>query len=65
MRKVIGLKDEFYNRHIIRGDLFKPVVDAFVANGDKYNLLNSAMIEMFEFIKMVGVMVLGFISLIG
>ena len=53
MRKVVGLKDDFYNRYIIKGDLFKPVVDAFVANGDKYNLLNSALIEIFEFIRVV------------
>ena len=58
-RKVIGLKDEFYNRYIIKGDLFKPVVEAFVANGSKYNLLNSAMIELFEFIKEVIVQELG------
>jgi len=50
MRRMIGLKDDFYNRYIIKGDLFKPVVEAFKANGDKYNLLNSAMIEIFEFI---------------
>jgi protein phosphatase-4 regulatory subunit 3 len=51
MRRVIGLKDEFYNRYIINRDLFKPVVDAFLENGNKYNLLNSAMIEMFEFVR--------------
>ena len=55
MRKVIGLKDEFYNRYIIKGNLFLPVVNAFVANGNKYNLLNSAMIEMFEFIRLVSI----------
>ena len=53
MRKIIGLKEEFYNRYITKGNLFQPVVDAFNANGDRYNLLNSAMIEMFEFIKIV------------
>ncbi len=56
MRRVIGLKDEFYHRYIIKGDLFKPVTEAFLANGHKYNLLNSAMIEMFEFIRLVSLM---------
>ncbi|XP_064601832.1 serine/threonine-protein phosphatase 4 regulatory subunit 3-like [Liolophura sinensis] len=51
MRKIIGLKEEFYNRYIVKGNLFQAVVDAFMANGDRYNLLNSAMIELFEFIK--------------
>ena len=55
VRKVVGLKDEFYYRYIIKGDLIGPIVEAFVANGDKYNLLNSAMIELFEFIKFVSI----------
>ncbi|XP_055879984.1 serine/threonine-protein phosphatase 4 regulatory subunit 3A-like isoform X1 [Biomphalaria glabrata] len=50
-RKIIGLKEEFYNRYIIKENLFRPIVDAFLANGDRYNLINSAMIELFEFIK--------------
>lgn len=52
MRKLIALKDEFYNRYIIKGNLFAPVVDAFVINNGRYNLLDSAIIEMFEFIKL-------------
>ncbi|KAK9874033.1 hypothetical protein WA026_002386 [Henosepilachna vigintioctopunctata] len=51
MRKLIALKDEFYNRYIIKGHLFAPVIDAFVKNNGRYNLLDSAIIEMFEFIK--------------
>ncbi|KAK7578089.1 hypothetical protein V9T40_010294 [Parthenolecanium corni] len=51
MRKIIGLKDEFYSRYIIKGNLFKPVVDAFLNNNGRYNLLDSAIVEMFEFIK--------------
>ena len=53
MRKIIGIKDDFYYRYIIKGSLFKPIVEAFLANGNRYNLLNSAIIELFEFIKMV------------
>ena len=53
MRKIVGLKEEFYNRYIVKGNLFKPIVEAFIANGDRYNLLNSAMIELFEFVKAV------------
>jgi len=51
---MIGLKDDFYNRYIVKCDLLRPVTDAFVANGlTKYNLFNSAVIELFEFIHMV------------
>ena len=35
----------------VQGNLFIPVVDALVANYDRYNLLNSAILELFEFIK--------------
>ncbi|KAJ8925768.1 hypothetical protein NQ315_009616 [Exocentrus adspersus] len=52
MRKLIALKDEFYNRYIIKGNLFAPVVEAFERNNGRYNLLDSAIIEMFEFIKL-------------
>lgn len=53
MRKIIALKDEFYNRYIVKGNLFAPVIDAFIANNGRYNLLDSAILEMFEFIKLV------------
>ena len=53
MRKIVGIKDDFYYRYIIKGNLFKPIVEVFLANGSRYNLLNSAIIELFEFIKMV------------
>ncbi|KAG5829933.1 hypothetical protein ANANG_G00320330 [Anguilla anguilla] len=51
MRKIIGLKDEFYNRYIMRNFLFEPVVKAFLNNGSRYNLMNSAIIEMFEYLR--------------
>lgn len=51
---MISLKDDFYNRYVVKYDLLRPVVDAFVANGlTKYNLFNSAVIELFEFIHTV------------
>ncbi|VDI30748.1 serine/threonine-protein phosphatase 4 regulatory subunit 3A-like isoform X1 [Mytilus edulis] len=52
MRKIVGIKDDFYYRYIIKGSLFKPIVEAFIENGTRYNLFNSAIIELFEFIKM-------------
>jgi protein phosphatase-4 regulatory subunit 3 len=53
IRKIIGLKDEQYNLTIARNKLFVPIVDAFKANKRRYNLLNSALIELFEFIRQV------------
>ncbi|NXK93351.1 P4R3B phosphatase, partial [Formicarius rufipectus] len=55
MRRIIGLKDEFYNRYITKGNLFEPVINALLDNGTRYNLLNSAVVELFEFIRVVNI----------
>jgi len=51
VRACVGLKDEFYNRHMVKNNLFEPVIATFFANGSKYNLLNSAVVEMVDFIR--------------
>lgn len=53
LRKAISLKEETYNRHIIKANLFEPVVEALKTNGARYNILNSAIIELFDFIRSV------------
>ena len=45
------MKEEFYNRYLIKNNLFKPVIDLFKRNGCRYNLLDSAVIELFEYIR--------------
>lgn len=35
----------------MKGNLFAPVVDAFIRNNSRYNLLESAILEVFEFLK--------------
>ncbi|CAG0886456.1 unnamed protein product [Cyprideis torosa] len=51
MRKILGMKDEFYERHIVRGNLFAPVVECLIRNKGRYNMLDSAILELFEFIR--------------
>lgn len=51
LRKIIGLKDEFYNRHVIAQNLMAVVVERLLSNNGRYNLLDSAIIELFEFIR--------------
>jgi len=51
VRACVGLKDEFYNRHMVKNNLFEPVIATFTANGSRYNLLNSAVVEMVDFIR--------------
>ena len=52
-RRIVGLKDEFYNRYIVKGKLFDAIVESFKCNENRYNLLNSATVELFEFIRQV------------
>ncbi|XP_015167825.1 serine/threonine-protein phosphatase 4 regulatory subunit 3 isoform X2 [Solanum tuberosum] len=51
MRTLISRNDEYLMNHIAEKNLLKPIVNAFVANGDRYNLLNSAVLELFEYIR--------------
>ncbi|XP_071476221.1 serine/threonine-protein phosphatase 4 regulatory subunit 3-like isoform X1 [Diadema antillarum] len=57
-RKVVAMRDDFYDRYIVKGNLFRPLVVSFMANGPKYNLLNSALIELFEYIRIEGIKML-------
>jgi len=47
------MQDEHLISHIVKNNLLKPIVDAFVSNGNRYNLLNSAVLELFEYIRKV------------
>jgi protein phosphatase-4 regulatory subunit 3 len=50
-KTVVAMKDEFYNRHLVKYNLFDPIVSLFLANGPRYNLINSAILELFDFIR--------------
>nr|XP_002197438.4 serine/threonine-protein phosphatase 4 regulatory subunit 3B-like [Taeniopygia guttata] len=58
MRRIIGLKDELYNCYITVGNLFEPVVNAVLDNGNKCNLFKSASMELFEFIQKEDIQIL-------
>ncbi|KAJ8573928.1 hypothetical protein K7X08_010439 [Anisodus acutangulus] len=51
VRTLISRNDEYLMNHIAEKNLLKPIVNAFVANGDRYNLLNSSVLELFEYIR--------------
>ncbi|CAI9118989.1 OLC1v1020636C1 [Oldenlandia corymbosa var. corymbosa] len=51
IRTLISRNDEHLVNHIVKNDLLRPVVLAFVDNGSRYNLLNSAVLELFEYIR--------------
>jgi len=51
LRVCVGLKDDFYQTQIIQTNALAPGVDAFLANGERYNMVNSAFLELFDFIR--------------
>ncbi|POR31452.1 Uncharacterized protein TPAR_08335 [Tolypocladium paradoxum] len=51
IRHLIGLQDEFYNKHLTEKDALCPVLDVLIETLPRDNLLSSASLELFEFIK--------------
>lgn len=51
LRTCISMKDEFYYRSITKENLFEPVFSVFLENGPRYNMLNSSVLELMEFIR--------------
>ena len=47
----MGLQDEFYNRQIMHYHIFEPILNIVYETMPRDNLLNSACLELFEFIK--------------
>jgi protein phosphatase-4 regulatory subunit 3 len=50
-RTCIGLHDDFHNRQIINHGIFEPILNIVYETMPRDNLLNSACLEFFEFIK--------------
>ncbi|KDP27895.1 hypothetical protein JCGZ_18975 [Jatropha curcas] len=44
-------QDEHLIHHFVKHNILKPIVDAFVVNGNRYNLLHSAVLDLFEYIR--------------
>jgi protein phosphatase 4 regulatory subunit 3 len=50
-RTAISLQDQFYSQQIIKSQSFAPIIDIVLATMPRDNLLNSACLELFEFIR--------------
>jgi len=57
-RAFVGVNDKYFIKHIVKENLFAPIVDLFLANQSRYNMINSAVLDLFNFIKTEGVKVL-------
>lgn len=45
--------NRFYSSYIIEHDLLQPVIDLFLKNGSRYNLIESAILDLFETVRKV------------
>jgi protein phosphatase-4 regulatory subunit 3 len=57
-RNLIGLNDEFYNQQMIQEHLFEPIINMLLETKGRDNLLNSACLDFFEYIRNNGVPVM-------
>lgn len=51
VRTLIGMKEDFYDQFVVRQNAIGRVIDVFFENGDRNNLLNSTILELFDFLK--------------
>jgi protein phosphatase-4 regulatory subunit 3 len=57
-RNLVGLQDEFYNQQMMQEHLFEPILNVVYETMPRDNLLNSACLELFDFIRRENVKVL-------
>ena len=53
IRTTVGTKDDFYVKQIIKSKVFDKILGLLLLTGSKYNLINSSIIELFDFIRKV------------
>lgn len=51
IRTCISTKENAYLDYIINGNLFEPIIELYLKCNDSHNLINSAVLELFYFIK--------------
>eukprot|EP01125_Pyxidicula_operculata_P000252 TRINITY_DN10331_c0_g1_i1.p1 TRINITY_DN10331_c0_g1~~TRINITY_DN10331_c0_g1_i1.p1 ORF type:complete len:744 (+),score=85.65 TRINITY_DN10331_c0_g1_i1:100-2331(+) len=50
LRSFIEVDNISYHKYIIDENMFEPIIQLFLSNGNRYNLLNSAILDLFELI---------------
>lgn len=50
IRKCVALKDDEITKRLVSKKVLDPIMEVFLANGARYNLLNSSVIELVDFI---------------
>ncbi|KAF7721217.1 Platinum sensitivity protein [Apophysomyces ossiformis] len=57
-RTCIGLTDDFYNRHLVKHNIFEPIIRVILDTDGRDNLLNSACLELLEFVRKENIKIL-------
>eukprot|EP00210_Caulerpa_lentillifera_P008601 g8205.t1 len=51
VRILVGMKDEFFDRMINRTNIPDHLIDLLLENGERNNMLNSTLLELFDFVR--------------
>lgn len=51
LQRVVTVKDEKYIRYLVKEKVIDPVMECFRKNGNRYNIINSAVLHLFDFVK--------------
>ncbi len=51
LKTCILMKDEFYNRYLVKNDLLHPVLKAYLRNHHRENLLHSALLDFLDLLR--------------
>ncbi|KAG7630314.1 Armadillo-type fold [Arabidopsis suecica] len=51
VRTLLSVHDDYVQNYVVKNNLLKPIIDVFIANGTRYNLLNSAVLDLLEHIR--------------
>ncbi|CAL9219893.1 unnamed protein product [Arabidopsis halleri] len=51
VRTLLSVHDDYVQNYIVKNNMLKPIIDVFIANGNRYNLLNSAVLDLLEHIR--------------
>lgn len=51
LQRVVSVKDDKYLRYIVREKILDPVMECFRKNGNRYNVINSAVLHLFDHVK--------------
>ncbi|CAN7002697.1 unnamed protein product [Brassica rapa subsp. trilocularis] len=51
VRTLLYVHDDYVQSYVVKNNVLKPIMDVFIANGNRYNLLNSAVLDLLEHIR--------------